>query len=113
MEHAQAQMSHTVGSAFQQLEKEIEVAASGATATSENVTRLAVAEAQNDFKAQLDQTRAESQRRAEEMKRQVDKVAQGLSNLTEQLNSFKPASVGQVQGSQEEFAASVDVRLTL
>ena len=45
MEHAQAQTSHTVGSAFQQLEKEIEVAASGAAVTSENVTRLAVAEA--------------------------------------------------------------------
>ena len=108
MEHAQAQTSHTVGSAFQQLEKEIEVAASGATATSENVTRLAVAEARNDFKAQLDQTRAELQRREEGMKCQVEEVAQGLSNLTEQLNSFKPASVGQVQGSQGEFSAAVD-----
>ena len=96
MEQTQAQTSHTVGSAFQQLEKEIEVAASGATATSESVTRLAVAEARNDFKAQFDQIRAESQRKEEEMMRQVDKVAQGLSNLTEQLNSFKPASVGQV-----------------
>ena len=34
MKHTQAQTSHTVGSVFQQLEKEIEVAASGATATS-------------------------------------------------------------------------------
>ena len=34
MEQTQAQTSHTIGSAFQQLEKEIEVAASGATATS-------------------------------------------------------------------------------
>ena len=42
------------------------------------------------------------------MKRQVDEVAQGLSNLTEQLNSFKPASVGQVQGSQGEFATAVE-----
>ena len=100
-------MSHTVGSAFQQLGKEIEVVVSGATATSENVTRLVVAEARNDFKAQLEQTRVESQRRAEEMKRQVDEVAQGLSNLTEQLNSFKLASVGQVQGSQGEFSAAV------
>ena len=66
------------------MEKEIEVAASGATAASESVTRLAVAEARNDFKAQFDQIRAESQRKEEEMARQVDKLAQGLSYLTEQ-----------------------------
>ena len=39
MEQTQAQTSHTVGSTFQQLEKEIEVAVSGATATSESITR--------------------------------------------------------------------------
>ena len=92
------------------MEKEIEVAAAGATTTSESVTRLAVAEARNEFKAQFDQIRAESQRREGEMARQVDEVAQGLSKLTEQLN---PASVGQVQGSQGELSAAVEARLNL
>ena len=74
MEQTQAQTSHTVGSAVQRWAKEIEVAASGATVMAESVTRLAVAEAQNEFKAQFDQIRAESQRREAEMARQVDEV---------------------------------------
>ena len=45
VEQTQAQTSHTVGSAVQQLEKEIEVAASSTTAMSERATRMAVAEA--------------------------------------------------------------------
>ena len=49
VEQTQAQTSHTVGTVVQQLEKEIEVAASGAPATSESVTRMAVAEARSDF----------------------------------------------------------------
>ena len=47
----------------QQLEKEIEVAASSATATSEFATQMAVADVRRDFQAQLEQTRAELQHR--------------------------------------------------
>ena len=40
VEQSQAQTLHAVGSAVQQLEKEIEVAASSATATSERATQM-------------------------------------------------------------------------
>ena len=56
-------MSRTIGNSVKQLEKEIEVTASSMTTTSENVTRMAVADARREFQAQLEQTRAESQRR--------------------------------------------------
>ena len=49
VEQMQAQTSHTVGSAVQQLEKEIEVAASSATAMLECITQMAIVEARRDF----------------------------------------------------------------
>ena len=54
VEQSEAQMLRTVGSAIQQLEKEIEVAASSATATSEHATQMAVADVRRDFQAQLE-----------------------------------------------------------
>ena len=60
VEQTQVQPSHTIGTVVQQLEKEIEVAASGATAMSESVTRMVVAEVRSNFEAQLDHTCAES-----------------------------------------------------
>ena len=106
VEQTQAQTSHTVGSAVQQLEKEIEVAASSATAMSERASRMAIAEARRDFQAQLDQTRAESQRRDAEAKQKMNEIAVNLANLTDQLNKFKPASVAEVLGSQKLLSSA-------
>ena len=100
VEQTQAQTSHAVGSAVQQLEKEIEVAASSATATSERATQMAVADVRRDFQAQLEQTRAEVQRRDVDAKLRMDEIAASLATLTDQLNRFKPASVADVSGSQ-------------
>ena len=86
VEQTQAQTSHAVGTAVQQLEKGIEVAASSATATSERATRIAVAEARRDFQAQLDQTHAELQGRDAEAKQKMDEIAVNLATLTDQLN---------------------------
>ena len=77
----------------QQLEKEIEVAASSTTATSEHATHMAVADVRRSFQAQLEQTRGELQRRDADAKRQMDEIAANLATLTNQLNRFKPASV--------------------
>ena len=63
VEQSQAHTSHVVGDAIQQLEKEIEVAASSATATSAQAAKIAIVDVRHDFQAQLDQTHAESQRR--------------------------------------------------
>ena len=44
MDQSQAQTSHAIGSIVQQLEKDIEVAVSSATATSKRATQMAMAE---------------------------------------------------------------------
>ena len=93
------------------MEKEIEVAALGATATSESIMRMAVAEARSEFQAQLDHTRAESQCRDADTKQKMDEIAVNLATLTDQLNRFKPASVAEVSGSQNQLLQDVDVRL--
>ena len=54
VEQSKAQTSHTVGSTVEQFEKEIEVAASSTTATSEYATWMAVADVRHDFQAQLE-----------------------------------------------------------
>ena len=59
---------------------------------------MAVAEARCNFQAQLDQTRAESQRRDVEAKQKMNEIAVNLANLTDELNQFKPASVAEVSG---------------
>ena len=82
-EQSQAHTSRVVGDTVQQLEKEIEVAASSATATSEQATRIAVADARRDFQAQLEQTRAESQRRDVEARQKMNEIAVNLATLTE------------------------------
>ena len=113
VEQSEAQTSCTVGSAIQQLEKEIEVAASSATAMSEHVTQMAVADVRCNFQAQLERTRAESQRRDTNAKRQMDEIAVNLATLTNQLNRFKPTSVADVLGSQEQLSSAVDDRINL
>ena len=70
---------------------------------SESVTRMAVAEARSDFQAQLDQTRAELQRRDADTKQKTDEIAVNLATLTDQLNRFEPASVAEVSGSQNQL----------
>ena len=54
VEQSEAQTSCTVGSAVQQLEKEIEVAASSVTATSEHTTQMAITDVRRDLQAQLE-----------------------------------------------------------
>ena len=73
-------------------------------------TRAAVEDVRREFQAQIDQTRVDSQQKEEETRRQVDQIAKGLETLTEQLNSFKPASVVQVEGSQREMSVGILLR---
>ena len=108
-----AQTLHAVGQVARQLEQDVKAVATGTAATAEHSTRAAVENVRREFQAQFDQTRADSQRKEEETKRQVDQIAEGWKTLTEQLNSFKPASVGQVQGSQKGISAAVEARLNL
>ena len=109
----EAQTSHAVGQVARQLEQEVKAVATSMAATVEHSTRAMVEDVCREFKAQFDQTHADSQRKEEETKRQVDQIAEGLKTLTEQLNLFKPASVVQVQGSQKEISAAVEARLNL
>ena len=78
--------SHTVGSAVQQLEREIQVAMLGVTATSEMKTKSAVEGLCGKIKAHLDQNRADFDRRQQETQNTIAQVSSDLENLTRQLN---------------------------
>ena len=43
----------------------------------------------------------------------MDEIAANLATLTDQLNRFKPASVEDVLGSQEQLSSAVDDRINL
>ena len=43
----------------------------------------------------------------------MDEIAANLATLTDQLNRFKPASVADVSGSQEQLSSAVDERINL
>ena len=43
----------------------------------------------------------------------MDEIAANLATLTNQLNRFKPASVADVSGSQEQLSSAVDERINL
>ena len=89
MDQSQAQTSHAIGSVVQQLEKDIEVAASSVTATSKRATQMAMAEVRSEFQAQLDQTRAESLRRDTEAKQKMNEIAVNLTTLTDTAQSIQ------------------------
>ena len=95
------------------MEREIEVAASSAAATSGQTTKTAVADVRRELQAQLDLNRAESQCRDVDARKQMAGIAANLATLTDQLNRFKPASVADVSGSREQLSSAVDERLNL
>ena len=101
VEQTQSQMSRTVGDVVQQLEREIEVAASSTAVMSGQATKIAVADVHRELQAQLDLNRVESQRRDADTRKQMVEIAANLATLTDQLNRFKPASVADVSGSRE------------
>ena len=74
---------------------------------------MAVADVRHDFLAQLEQTRVELQHRDTDAKRQMDEIVANLATLTDQLNRFKPASVADVSGSQEQLSSVVEEKLSL
>ena len=43
----------------------------------------------------------------------MDEIAASLTTLTNQLNRFKPASVAEVSGSQEQLSSAVDEKINL
>ena len=81
--HIQAQTSHATAKIRQQLEQDIEVAASSATTTSENINGAAVEEVRHVVQAQFEQTCADAQWRQAETRSQVDKIAANLLTLME------------------------------
>ena len=101
---------HAVGQVAQQLEKEVKAVATSTAATAETSTRTAVEGIRCEVQAQINQTRTDSQRKEEEMRRQVEQIAEGLKTLTEQLNQFKPASEHAVGVSQEKLSDQVQQR---
>ena len=113
VEQTHSQMLRIVGDAVQQLEREIEVAASSATATSGHATKTAVADVRRELQAQLELNRAESQRRDADAREQMAEIVANLATLMDQLNRFKPASVADVSGSREQLSSAVDERLNL
>ena len=78
----------------QQLEKEIEAAATSTAVTVEIQTRTAVEGMRRDVQAQIDQNRVDAQCRDEENQKTIQQIAAGLEQLTKQLNDFRPCERG-------------------
>ena len=97
----------------QQLEKEIEAAASSTAATAEIHTRTVVEGMRRDVQAQIEKTRVDTQRRDEETQKTIQQIAAGLEQLTKQLNDFRPVNVEHVGVAQQQVAKNVEQRLNL
>ena len=74
------------------------------TAVTAGLNTHAVVEGmRQDVQAQLEQNRADAQRRDEEAHRKVDEIAVELANLTKQLNKFKLVSEAVVGKANSKF----------
>ena len=106
-EYSDARASHVAADVTARLEKDIQVAASSATATAEINTRTAVEGARRDIQAQLDVYRADALRKSDETQAQVRDISAQLAKLTEQLNVFNPASAEIVGKGYEKVTSDV------
>ena len=95
------------------MEKEIEAAASSTAATAEIHTRTAVEGMCRDVQAQIEQTRADAQRKDEETQKTIQQIAAGLEQLTKQLNDFRPVNVEHVGVAQKQISEKIEQRLNL
>ena len=91
--YSDARTSHVAADVTARLEEDIKAAASSTAATTEVNMRTVVEGARREIQAQLDIYRADALRKSEETQVQVRDVSAQLAKLTEQLNSFQPASV--------------------
>ena len=109
----EARTSRTVGSVVQQLEREIEAAATAAAATSEMKTKSAVEGLRGEIKGHLDQNRSDFDCRQQETQTIIAQVSADLENLTRQPNQLKPMSEVDVSVSQNKLAVEVTEKLTV
>ena len=107
-EHSQAQTSRVAVAVAQQLEKEIEAAVTSTAATAEIQMCTAVEGMRRDVQAQIDQNRADAQRRDEENQKTIQQIAAGLEQLTKQLNDFRPVNVEHVGVAQQQVTENVE-----
>ena len=103
--------SRTVGAVAQQLEHEIGAASSRVAAASEDRMRKTVSEMHARMQAQLDEARAEAACRDATNKAQMQDISVQLAILTEQLNRYRPASVKDVEGSEQRMSSAVAEQL--
>ena len=107
------QTSRVAVAVAQQLEKEIEAVASSTATTAEIHTRTAVEGMRRDVQAQIEQTRADAQRRDEETQKMIQQIVAGLEQLTKQLNDFQPVNVEHVGVAQKQVSEKIEQRLNL
>ena len=101
MANAEESMSRVVGAVVQRLESDMEAVTAGTIAASARNTQVVVDGLHQEIKGQINQNRADLERKQVEMQGIVKKIAADLEELTRQLNSFKPTSesaLGEVQG---------------
>ena len=105
--------SRTVGAVAQQLEKEIGATSSRVAAASEDIMRRTVSEMHARMQAQIDEARAEAECRDKGNKAQMHEISLKLAVLTEQLNKYRPASVTDVEGSEQRMSSAVAEQLNV
>ena len=82
-------------------------------ATAKIQTHTAVEGMRHDVKAQIDQNRADIQRRDEENQKTMQQIATGLENLTKELNDFRLVNVEHVGDVQQQVSENFEQRLNL
>ena len=107
----EAHTLRTIGSAAQQLEREIEAVMMGAAATSEMKTKTAVEGLRGKIKAHLYQNRADFDWSKKETQDTIAQVSTNLENLTRQLNQVKPVGEVDVSASQHKLEMEVTEKL--
>ena len=88
----EAKASRAVGAMTPWIEQEIQAVATSSTTTSRQKTRSAVDRLHEEIRSHLSQNRAGFDKRQVETAETIARISAELSNLTEQLIQFKPAS---------------------
>ena len=82
-------------------------------ATTEIQMRTTMEGMRRDIQAQIEQNRADAQRRDEDNQKTIQQITAGLEHMTRQLNDFHPVNVKHVGDAQKQVTEQFEQRLNL
>ena len=106
--HSEAQTLRIADVVTQQLEREIQAAATSSATTAEVQTHTVVEGMRSEVQAQIEQNRADAQRSDETTQRSVQQIEADVAHWTKQLNEFRPVSEKNVGDVKKEISAQFE-----